>query len=238
MRVLFYVARSPPAGPWQGAIENFPCVELEKVRATDGKEPRLGSRAAVVCMQATLTACRPSVPAGTLHQPTRSNNARRNHEITTLARRADFLCARVRQALGCRGAHRPRRINRALLIDQRLPVHRARFSDYRQHEPLRRQSGEASASRDPACPPPCSCARTGSLRTKVSVAGKRNFQGRDKEAETASKIQGDRCRDKIPRDNPANSGLVPENQEISVSGKMRGGGRSRSRTCLCSQIPC
>ena len=36
-----------------------------------------------------------------------------------------------------------------------------------------------------------------SLRTEVSVAGKRNFQGRDKEAETALEIQGRRCRDKI-----------------------------------------
>ena len=31
-----------------------------------------------------------------------------------------------------------------------------------------------------------------SLRTEVSVAGKRNLQGRDKEAETASKVQGRR----------------------------------------------
>ena len=53
--------------------------------------------------------------------------------------------------------------------------------------------------------------RTESLRTKVSVAGKRNFQGRDKEAETASKFQGRRCRDKVSLNNPANSGLVPEN---------------------------
>jgi hypothetical protein len=50
-----------------------------------------------------------------------------------------------------------------------------------------------------------------SLRTKVSVAGKRNFQGRDKEAETASKVQGRRCRDKVSLNNPANSGLVSEN---------------------------
>src|ERR1700738_2690909 len=34
-----------------------------------------------------------------------------------------------------------------------------------------------------------------SLRTKVSVAGKRNFAGRDKGAETAPEDQGDHCRD-------------------------------------------
>jgi hypothetical protein len=44
-----------------------------------------------------------------------------------------------------------------------------------------------------------------------SVAGKRNFQGRDKEAETASNVQGRRCRDKVSLNKPANSGLVSEN---------------------------
>ena len=47
-----------------------------------------------------------------------------------------------------------------------------------------------------------------SLRTEVSVAGKRNFQGRDKEAETALEIQGRRCGDKISLGNSANSGLI------------------------------
>jgi hypothetical protein len=61
-------------------------------------------------------------------------------------------------------------------------------------------------------------ARTESLRTKVSVAGKRNFQGRDKEAETASKVRARHRRDKVSLNNPANSGLVSENQEISVCG--------------------
>ena len=71
--------------------------------------------------------------------------------------------------------------------------------------------------------------RTESLRTKVSVAGKRNFQGRDKEAETASKVQGRRCRDKISLSNPANSGLIAENREISVRARVRGGpGRTRT----------
>ena len=67
------------------------------------------------------------------------------------------------------------------------------------------------------------------LRTKVSVAGKRNFQGRDREAETATKVQGRPCRDKISLANPANSGLIAENGEISVRARMRGGpGRTRT----------
>jgi hypothetical protein len=57
--------------------------------------------------------------------------------------------------------------------------------------------------------------RTGSLRTKVSVAGKRNFEGRDKGTKTASKVQGCRRRDKDSLNNPANSGLIAESREIS-----------------------
>ena len=53
--------------------------------------------------------------------------------------------------------------------------------------------------------------------------GKRNFQGRDKEAETALEIQGRRCRDKISLGNPANSGLLAGKREISVRTRMRGG---------------
>ena len=68
-----------------------------------------------------------------------------------------------------------------------------------------------------------------SLRTEVSVAGKRNFQSRDKEAETALEIQGRRCRDKISLGNSANSGLIAEFREISVRTRMRGGpGRTRT----------
>src|ERR1700730_9974043 len=59
--------------------------------------------------------------------------------------------------------------------------------------------------------------RTGSLPTEVSVAGKRNFQGRDKEAETALEIQGCRCRDKISPGDSANSRLIAGFREISVA---------------------
>jgi hypothetical protein len=67
-----------------------------------------------------------------------------------------------------------------------------------------------------------------SLRTEVSVAGKRNFQGRDKEAETALEIQGRRCRDKISLGNSANSGLIAGFREISVITRMRGRPREQS----------
>ena len=50
--------------------------------------------------------------------------------------------------------------------------------------------------------------RTGSLRTAVSVAGKRIFEGRDKELERASQVQERRCRDRISLNNPAHSGAI------------------------------
>ena len=65
--------------------------------------------------------------------------------------------------------------------------------------------------------------------TEVSVAGKRNFQGKDKEAETALEIQGRRCRDKISLGNSANSGPIARFREISVRTRVRGGlGRTRT----------
>ena len=68
-----------------------------------------------------------------------------------------------------------------------------------------------------------------SLRTEVSVAGKRNFQRGDKEAETTLEIQGRRCRDKITLGNSANSGLIARFREISVRTRVRGGaGRTRA----------
>jgi hypothetical protein len=68
-----------------------------------------------------------------------------------------------------------------------------------------------------------------SLRTEVSVAGKRNFQRGDKEAETTLEIQRRRCRDKITLGNSANSGLIARFREISVRTRVRGGpGRTRT----------
>ena len=52
-----------------------------------------------------------------------------------------------------------------------------------------------------------------SLRTEVFVAGKRNFQRGDKEAETTLEIQRRRCRDKITLGNSANSGLIARFRE-------------------------
>ena len=51
-------------------------------------------------------------------------------------------------------------------------------------------------------------ANTESLRTQVSVAGKRNFEARDTAAETAVKVQKRRCRDRISLTNPAHSGGI------------------------------
>jgi hypothetical protein len=67
--------------------------------------------------------------------------------------------------------------------------------------------------------------------TEVSVAGKRNFQGKDKEAETALEIQGRRCRDKISLGNSANSGIIAGFREISVRTRMRGGAERTRTAC-------
>ena len=56
-----------------------------------------------------------------------------------------------------------------------------------------------------------------------SVAGKRNFLVRDKEAETALEIQGRRWGDKTYSQNPADLGLIAGFGEICVRTRMRGG---------------
>ena len=70
-----------------------------------------------------------------------------------------------------------------------------------------------------------------SLRTEGSVAGKRNFQVRDKEAETALEIQGRRWGDKTYSQNPADSGLIAGFGEISVRTRMRGGAERTRTAC-------
>jgi hypothetical protein len=82
--------------------------------------------------------------------------------------------------------------------------------------------------------------RTGLFEQKSPLRGKRNFQGRDKEAETALEIQGRRYRDKISLGNSANSGLIAWFREISARTRMRGGpertrtpGTQFYRTSLC-----
>jgi hypothetical protein len=55
--------------------------------------------------------------------------------------------------------------------------------------------------------------RTGSLGTAVSVVGKRNIGGRDREVETALNVQRRRCRDPISLNNPANSGPLSDNRK-------------------------
>ena len=76
-----------------------------------------------------------------------------------------------------------------------------------------------------------------SLRTEVSVAGKRNFQGRDKEAETALEIQGRRCRDKISLGNSAKFGAnrrVPENLPLERECVVGSGGLEPPTKRLCA----
>ncbi len=70
-----------------------------------------------------------------------------------------------------------------------------------------------------------------SLQTEVSVAGKRNFHGGDKKAETALEIQGRRRRDKISLGNPVDSGLIAGFGEISVRARMRGGAERTRTAC-------
>ena len=70
-----------------------------------------------------------------------------------------------------------------------------------------------------------------SLRTKVSVAGKRNFAGRDKGVETAPEDQGDHRRDMTHASNPANSALLAQSWEISVCEKVRGGAERTRTAC-------
>ena len=67
-----------------------------------------------------------------------------------------------------------------------------------------------------------------SLRTEVSVAGKRNFQRGDKEAETTLEIQRRRCETKSRSADSANSGLIARFREISVRTRVRGGSREDS----------
>ena len=56
--------------------------------------------------------------------------------------------------------------------------------------------------------------RTESLRTQVSVAGKRNFQARDKRPEKAPEFKARRSGDKTYSQNPTNSGLIAGFGEI------------------------
>jgi hypothetical protein len=71
--------------------------------------------------------------------------------------------------------------------------------------------------------------RTESLRTAVSVSGKREFPARDKRAGKAAKIRMALGRDDVHTRKPANSGLFIMNREISVCVGLRGGaGRTRT----------
>ena len=58
---------------------------------------------------------------------------------------------------------------------------------------------------------------------QVSVAGKRNIEARDKEARNGFEGSRTLAETKSTSRQPANSALVAKIQEISVSGRMRGG---------------
>src|SRR5262249_8179493 len=79
---------------------------------------------------------------------------------------------------------------------------------------------------------PNSSRATQKLGQSSNITGKRNFEGRDKAAETAVKVQKRCCRDRTSLNNPALWGVFGENREISVRPRVRGGGCSRYRTSL------
>ena len=71
----------------------------------------------------------------------------------------------------------------------------------------------------------------------VSVAGKRNFEARDKGAQMAVGIHLAARRDHAPARKPADTGLFAKTGEISVRHGLRGGGCSSCQTRLRSKIP-
>ena len=76
-----------------------------------------------------------------------------------------------------------------------------------------------------------------SLLGAVSVAGKRNFEARDKGAEMAVGIHLAPRRDHAPARKPVNSGLFAKSREISVRRRLRGGaGRTRTRRQARSRV--
>ena len=66
-----------------------------------------------------------------------------------------------------------------------------------------------------------------SLRTAVSVSGKRDFTGRDKGAETALRFRNAFYGDQMRTREPALSRLFERRREISVSARVRGGAERR-----------
>jgi hypothetical protein len=79
--------------------------------------------------------------------------------------------------------------------------------------------------------------RTESLLTSVSISGKRDSEARDEGAELASRHQLSIRRDSALARIPAKSGRVAQRREISVTRRVRGGGRSRCLTALRAKIP-
>jgi hypothetical protein len=70
-----------------------------------------------------------------------------------------------------------------------------------------------------------------SLLGAVSVAGKRNFEARDKGAKMAVGIHLAARRDHAPARKPANSELFAKSREISVRRRLRGGAERTRTAC-------
>ena len=80
------------------------------------------------------------------------------------------------------------------------------------------------------------------MRPACVICGCRARNGsadaRDNRGEKACQNQLPCSRDQMRARDPPIGGLFDESPEHSVRAGMRGGGRSRDRTCLSSQIPC
>ena len=75
-----------------------------------------------------------------------------------------------------------------------------------------------------------------SLLGAVSVAGKRNFEARDKGAEMAVGIHLAARRDHAPAGKPANSGLFAKSREISVRRRLCGGAERTQTACQARSL--
>ena len=78
----------------------------------------------------------------------------------------------------------------------------------------------------------------GAVARVIPARAKTALEARDQSAETRSQIQLPTCRDRARAAHAAKSGGFASRQEISATVRLPGGGRSRDRTCLSSQIPC
>ena len=108
-----------------------------------------------------------------------------------------------------------------------LPLRLSFDSEEKRKQDPSRLSGNAILRGRDKCP--LLRIRTESLRTAVSVSGKRELPARDKRAGKAAKIRMALGREDVHTRKPPNSGLFTMNREISVCVGLRGGAE-RTRT--------